>query len=262
MSLITWNPNDKGSGVVLSNNDMTARTPNQLNSVRATEGKTSGKWYWELDMNNISHIFIGVANKLASMSINLTYNPYVRGYYNGNGKKYPEEVNYGEAFQVKDTIGIALDLDDFTLEFYRNGVSQGISHTNLETLGEVFPLFTSGSSSSGGTITANFGATPFKYPVPEGYLPYDVDNAGWLIPNRYLFQCNDKILKPTMNGLELVEGTLNTQLFEEHGTEYLPNIIGQYDKEVDMVYKENLGDKKIYGYQLVGYTDLDRLGVK
>lgn len=79
---------------------------------------------------------------------------------------------------------------------------------------------------------------------------------------KYLIQDGDTVKKSAMEGLEIIDGQLNSQLFEEHGIDYLPDIIGEYDKEVDMIFKENLGNKKIYGYKLVGYTDLDRLGVK
>lgn len=72
----------------------------------------------------------------------------------------------------------------------------------------------------------------------------------------YLIDDGGAIKKPTMNGLETVTGSLDRELFELHGTKELSEIIGLVNKDVDMVYQEDMGDKKIYGYKLVGYRDL------
>ena len=49
---VTWNPNVKGSNVTLSNNNLTAdiyaRTANTTNYLTTTDGRDSGKWYWEV----------------------------------------------------------------------------------------------------------------------------------------------------------------------------------------------------------------------
>ncbi|MFF3147465.1 hypothetical protein ACFVRU_38530, partial [Streptomyces sp. NPDC057927] len=48
------------------------------------------------------------------------------------------------------------------------------SHTDIKLLGEVFPAVSS-DNNSGNTVIANFGATPFVYPVPNGYRKYNQD---------------------------------------------------------------------------------------
>ncbi|MMZ59295.1 hypothetical protein D1872_213250 [compost metagenome] len=66
-----------------------------------------------------------------------------------------------------------LDLDNGNLEFWKNGITQGVSHTNILTMGAVYPFVSSGQSSGDATVmTANFGASTFKYTPPTGYLPY------------------------------------------------------------------------------------------
>lgn len=84
-----------------------------------------------------------------------------------------------------------------------------------------------------------------------------------MLPNKYLIQDNDKIKKTTMEGLEKIGiAPATVEMFELYGTDYLPDIIGEYDREVDMVYKGNLEDMKLFGYKLVGYKDIRSLGVK
>src|SRR3989344_5257710 len=46
----TWNPSDKSASITFSGSDLTATGPTSGStffSVRATIGKSSGKWYWE-----------------------------------------------------------------------------------------------------------------------------------------------------------------------------------------------------------------------
>ncbi|WP_107951040.1 SPRY domain-containing protein [Lysinibacillus parviboronicapiens] len=175
MSEITWDFNNKGSGVVLSNGNLTALVPNVNNTVRATKGQVSGKWYWEVTVNSMSTtpaMTIGIVNKSASLTANIFTSQNARFYYT-DGRKMPESVAYGASYTVGDIIGIALNLDDGTLEFYKNGVSQGISHTDIKTMGEIFPAVSNGGSAYPTTYTANFGATPFKHGIPNGYKPLD-----------------------------------------------------------------------------------------
>ncbi len=48
LSFATLNPSDKGSAVTLSNSNLTATFSGGNGAVRATIGKSSGKWYWEI----------------------------------------------------------------------------------------------------------------------------------------------------------------------------------------------------------------------
>ena len=59
----TWNPSDKGTVFTLSNVNKTitqASTGNGL--VRATIGKSSGKWYWEVVTTRTTDYYVGIAN--------------------------------------------------------------------------------------------------------------------------------------------------------------------------------------------------------
>ncbi|WP_024834549.1 hypothetical protein [Ruminiclostridium josui] len=60
---VTWNPTDKEWGVTLSNGNLTATISGLSSGVRASLGKSSGKWYWECTVDNRGYSEIGIANK-------------------------------------------------------------------------------------------------------------------------------------------------------------------------------------------------------
>ncbi|WP_019639008.1 SPRY domain-containing protein [Paenibacillus fonticola] len=169
---VTLNPNDMGSGITLSNGNLTVTTASNNNSIRATHGKILGKWYWEVKLSNGVDSTIGISNKSFSMissEINTSNN--WRVYNVAGGRKFPENTTYGTPSTVGNTIGVALDLDNGTLEFYKNGISMGISHANVKELGEVYPTLRFYSNTSQ-TMNINFGATSFTYNIPHGFMPY------------------------------------------------------------------------------------------
>lgn len=177
----TWNPNDMNGNMSLSNGNLTiisALAAASGGNIRATHGKSTGKWYWELRLDaGGTTLYAGIA----SGDYPITNGEYMgtstdilktRAYYGNNGNKLPEYTSYGTPIAVGDIIGVALDLDNGTLEFYKNGVSMGISHTNVKELGEVYPMHKSMGTASR-TITANFGASPFAYNIPVNFKSYD-----------------------------------------------------------------------------------------
>lgn len=169
----TWNPGDKNSGIVLSNGNLTATCPSGANTVRATIGKNSGKWYWEYTQNTTS-IEPGIANNSASLDYYLggTANGWM--YYN-LGQKYTNYIAtaYGASYNSTDVLGVALDMDNGTVSFLKNNIFQGIAYTGLT--GAIYPA--TGSDGGGGVAaTANFGASPLTYAPPNGtfWNPKDV----------------------------------------------------------------------------------------
>ncbi|MDK8188846.1 SPRY domain-containing protein [Paenibacillus sp. UMB7766-LJ446] len=204
----TWNPNDMNGSMTLSNGNLTivsAIAATGAGNIRATHGKTSGKWYWELKLDaGATTLFAGIASK----SYPITSAEYmgttldalkIRAYYSNNGNKLPENVTYGATSAVGDTIGVAMNLDEGTLEFYKNGVSLGVSHTNLKDMGEVFPLFKSMGTASR-TITVNFGATPFSYSIPTGFKAFNHE-----VVNKFLISSGDEYFSVTSE----ITGTRN-----------------------------------------------------
>ncbi|OMF09838.1 hypothetical protein BK129_03095 [Paenibacillus amylolyticus] len=188
---VTLNPNDMGSGNTLSNGNLTV-TGATTTGIRATHGKTTGKWYWEVKLDaGDTRFVVGSSNKSLTLSgFNTSYlNTNWRGFNFLNGNRLPENTSYGVPSIVGNIIGIALDLDNGTLELYRNGVSMGVSHTNIKELGEVYP--TSGRTSGfSTTATFNFGLTSFIYEIPKKFYSYDGRQYGG--SNKILISLGDK----------------------------------------------------------------------
>lgn len=135
---------------------------------RATMGVSSGKWYWEFEHlgGNASHGIQKASSDLGSYpggsdADGISW--FVGGniYRNGSTSTYS-----GTTYAVGDCIGTALDLDNGTLVFYKNGVAQGVAASGLT--GEWFPAFGS-SNVSAVSFVANFGQKKFKYAAPAGF---------------------------------------------------------------------------------------------
>ncbi|WP_158702666.1 discoidin domain-containing protein [Paenibacillus faecalis] len=175
----------------LSTTKLTVSKISDSDRIVATHSKRSGKWYWETYFSAAdtreTRIYFGIIRE-GKMPIfsSMPLDDNVRMYY-GGGTKIPEKTPYGSSIKVGDTIGIALDMDNYTLEFYKNGVYMGVSHTDLNYLGEVYPFYasTGAPTSYNLRITVNFGATPFKYPIPDGFEAYNIyyDNKALIFAN-------------------------------------------------------------------------------
>lgn len=170
-----WNPSTCPPVVALTNNNLTATSSVGYgwSGVYATTSKTSGKKYFEVYVNS-GNPCIGIVQNGFPITENVGYYNYTnyRGYEGFTGKKGPEDSAYGSSFAAGITIGVAVNLDDNTLRFYRQNVSQGDSHTNLSLIKPVFPAII-GRSTTEIQITANFGATAFTYTPPAGYSAWD-----------------------------------------------------------------------------------------
>ncbi|WP_249659968.1 discoidin domain-containing protein [Lysinibacillus fusiformis] len=188
---VTLDPLNIGSGITLSNENLTAVIPSLSSTTRATLGRDSGKWYWEVSFSSLTYSQVGISNDLAGVG-NTHLSTNARRYSSG-GNKIPENIKFGTSYTKDDVVGVLLDLDNGILKFYKNGISQGISHTNIKPLGLVYPSITSGSSSGGCTSTINFGATPFKYlptDLPIGTHSYD---GNITTVNFFLLQSNSRL---------------------------------------------------------------------
>ena len=139
-------------------------------TLRGTIPVNSGKWYWEVIVRAQSggnQVFAGVTeteyfltNQLAGTT-NGSGDSYV---YQMDGKKNINntQTNYGNSWStVGDIIGFALDLDNGTLECYKNGTSQG-QLSNALTDGADYVPYIQGNGSVQ-RIEVNFGQKAFTY---------------------------------------------------------------------------------------------------
>lgn len=111
---VTWNPSDKSADITLSESDMkaTASSPTGFAGVRATLGRSSGKWYFEVQVYFPSgNGVVGIGNA----SETLTYpgdSTDGYGYEADDGNKHHgTEEAYGDSY-TSIQIAVAVDLDN------------------------------------------------------------------------------------------------------------------------------------------------------
>ena len=91
----------------------------------STIGVSSGKWYAEvtgLDGGGASDYLAGISD-LTQLNGSSVFDAFSRGYgYRNDAKKINNNIaaNYGATYTTYDVIGIAADLDNGTITFYKN----------------------------------------------------------------------------------------------------------------------------------------------
>ncbi len=95
------------------------------------------------------------------------------GYYPNTGNKYNNTTAtaYGATVATNDIIGIKMG--NGGIEFFKNGVSQGVAFTGL-TGAYKFGVWAAGSTGQG--VHFNFGQRPFSYTPPVGFKPLHTGN--------------------------------------------------------------------------------------
>ena len=156
---------------------------------------SKGKWYWEVKLigySALSRVEIGVetADSVAN-------NMGVAGLF-GTGKARGRRgdantirdgnttATYSSNLAANDIVGVALDVDNGTLIFYTNGVSQGTAFSDLTNdtwsiaLGQANSTYEINTGnppftiSSGNTDANDYGN--FEYAVPSGYFSLNTKN--------------------------------------------------------------------------------------
>mgnify|MGYP000844671346 CR=1 FL=1 len=129
-----------------------------------TQYVSSGKYYWEtlVEVVGSSINGIGVDSGLAQ---NTVFNDSV--IYFSNGHKYVNNVDtaYGATYTTGDVIGTLLDKTANTVEFFKNGTSQGV--INLVSTSVALGMH-SEMGGSNGIHVLNFGQRTFSYPSNQG----------------------------------------------------------------------------------------------
>ena len=193
----------KSGNVTLSNGNLDASfgTVSGGGGVVGTFAVSSGKWYWETTITAASgsaRITIGVVDDtFAPYSGSVYYEPGLTsasyGYVN-SGTKYNNntDTSYGASYTTNDVIGVALDLDNGTITFYKNNSSQGQAFSGLT--GGFLPAIGDGSSAATHSTVSNFGQRAFSYTPPTGYRALNSKNlatpnaAAVVKPQRH-FEC-------------------------------------------------------------------------
>lgn len=174
----------------------------------------SGKWYAEVVYATGSNAnIVGIMN--ASVADIPNQDPSRAstggvGYYALNGNKYIETTAsaYGATYTTGDVISIAVDMDNNTVTFYKNGVSQGAISTTINNTPKVF---TSGNRSPAShSETWNFGQRPFVYTAPSGYkslctqnisVPTVLNGASYMAASIWNGSGGSQTVANTVNGI-------------------------------------------------------------
>jgi hypothetical protein len=127
---------------------------------------TSGKWYFEATATiGAGNSYIGIADKNGRLGDGPAS---CRGYGSNGTKDTDTSASaYGDTFATNDIIGVAVNMDSGTIEFYKNNTSQGIAFTDLITAGVTW--FINCRLGTGGAFLLNTGQTAFAYTPPTGF---------------------------------------------------------------------------------------------
>ena len=161
----TWNPLYPLSNITNGNLDF---------SIGSGQGPatssiyvTSGKWYFEVTPTAITGTSIG------EISITDSKQNMAAGYRSTGTKdvdSFSTNAAYGATWTVGDNIGVAFDVDNKQVTFYKNGVSQGaITYTGSSLTTNSMGVLADWRTSATFAGTANFGQRPFAYTAPSGF---------------------------------------------------------------------------------------------
>jgi hypothetical protein len=176
--MATWNPLDKSASITLSGSDLVASNADASanHSVRATKGKSTGKWYWEITVNSAtanSGAEIGVGSSSVGLDVKMASS--ATGWTFQENNYYGNDGNYtiaGNTWGTGDVISIAIDMDAGKIWWRKNGTwtsgnpADGSSPKYSNLSGTVYPMCSAKNTTQ---YTVNFGASAFAYSVPDGF---------------------------------------------------------------------------------------------
>ena len=179
----TLDPNNRISNAVLSNNNLTWTCNNSdSGTVLANVAVDSGKYYWEVTVDNGHRFHAGVhvssGPRLAPNDAGLTPNDWA---FRSDGAKVHNNTesttNFSNVSAIGNVIQLAYDADGGNLWFGANGLwfegnpstLSGPSYTGVTSTSGISPFLNRRTNDNGASI--NFGQYPFKYVPPTGFSP-------------------------------------------------------------------------------------------
>ena len=148
------------------------------NVKHATLKPKTGKWYMEVTVNAAGYAIVGVQGVATMPVSSSSYFPisYGFGWYQSNGNVYDGSnavVASGATYTTNDVLGIALDLDNQEVKFYKNNTLNntiGLDGTHVAFTIADF------ANSYNAQLTANFGGRGFTHTPPSGFKALQQDN--------------------------------------------------------------------------------------
>lgn len=152
---------------------------NSYIGAKASFGISSGKWYWEQNIDTMTSTSAAVSQasggvSIASYNLNAgSGNAGQWGFQNSNGAgtfswKMDNGTNTNTYTRIDagDVVGLALNMDTGTLDVYRNNTLLFTCNNSLAG-NTVFPINLVYGITA--TSSLNFGQRPFAYTPPSGY---------------------------------------------------------------------------------------------
>jgi hypothetical protein len=205
----TLNPLVPNAGT-LANGNLDYTGPTGDGTSYSTIGVISGKWYWEIKLNNTPNKcgvgIIGDADPFQYNTNGGLFSPRSYSYYPFNGNVYTNNTTNGDWSDTTtsdngDIIGIAMDLDNGYVYFSKNGSfmnsgvptsgATGTGGVSLTTGNDFFPIIGDNTGAGSEKALMNFGNPPFtissgnsdgngygnfEYSVPSGYYALNTKN--------------------------------------------------------------------------------------
>jgi hypothetical protein len=184
------------SACVLSNGNLQWKNTNtaKANDVRATFAVSSGKWYWECELDTlgqsgVNREFVGIVSPewlLTSGTDGTSFPSDSTGYAiatKGDKINSGSTVSYGSAMSAGDIVGVALDLDNGKIWFSINGTypssgdpAAGSNEAYSSLSGLFAPAFAADYGTGNSTLIANFGQSSFNTAAPTNFLALNTSN--------------------------------------------------------------------------------------
>ena len=174
------NPIDSSSlsGMTISAANLTYTTSSANAKAAASIVPSSGKWYCELTVSTASAISFGVSTLPLPVGSTLGFYTGSIGWYQGLGNVIQRDnttLFSGFTLNNGDVLALAVDVDNKTVAFYKNGVIQHTPSTISYTYtADVAIVVGTGLAGAGGSI--NFGQRPFAYTPPSGFKSLNTFN--------------------------------------------------------------------------------------
>jgi len=180
---------DQRSGAVYSEGNTKVVTGSGAGTIGSSFAVSSGKWYAEFKCTAKTSVNMGVGIQTVTgydgeRQWNESQNggfgiAYLGGDNASSGNKMTDgggTASYGASYVVNDIIGVALDVDNKTVNFYKNNSAQGT--IDITTTKGDFYVMTVGHGQGGCTNTweANFGQRAFSYTPPTGFVAMNSAN--------------------------------------------------------------------------------------
>ena len=165
---------------VLSDGNLVASqtsVPNNTFCAGTFKLPSSGKWYWEVKQDALqTDVTMGIGRVPWDPTSDTSARDAMYGYKaNGDKFKLGTASSYGSSWANGDIVGVAVDMDNTTISFYKNGTSQGNAFTDIDTAYDYVPM-TWANDPNRNVWVYNFGQRAFAYTPPTGYKALNTSN--------------------------------------------------------------------------------------